>query len=507
MRDLYALDPDGVHRDMWVLSDLDPGSVGQSVRFLRNQAVRYDKNEQRLRAVSSGSGRMEMRGDYAREYTRVLKELPAGPRRLAIAYAEGAKVLDDYAAVLARTHAEVHAAATTAQLADTGYRGALAAFCSLVPVTLSGTGVWRGLNQQSARTLSAGLPPPVPDYAVKLGSQAEQAETTRRNAQRQALFATACHRAAALLCAAALDSAADFAGGPGGDIGRGGRPGGQRHFLLSAPTLSDPGQSRDGRARGDFRVLRRWARKLRAQGVASVREMDGNSVKDSRRRPRERAITTARYRRGEFEKVVKVYNFSGQKHDWTPADRAPDRPDKGRLFETSPAPSYDPKARDWSVDGDRDRTHDAEAKLFEDLARLHLREYSGLSASEVDQALEKAARQVKSLDSVDGKFYEPNLRGQLQRTQDRLDLAISELNKRASKKAEGKGGSYSPFVAEDISGDLRMIVDLPSAKLDGVPPEFQVCLSCQKVMIAYESAFPGVRLEVVNLDGERLYPP
>lgn len=51
-----------------------------------------------------------------------------------------------------------------------------------------------------------------------------------------------------------------------------------------------------------------------------------------------------------------------------------------------------------------------------------------------------------------------------------------------------------------------MVVGLPSAKRDGTPPDFQVCLSCKKVMLAYERAFPGMRLEVVNRAGERLHP-
>ncbi|MDX8143149.1 hypothetical protein SK854_13560 [Lentzea sp. BCCO 10_0061] len=87
-----------------------------------------------------------------------------------------------------------------------------------------------------------------------------------------------------------------------------------------------------------------------------------------------------------------------------------------------------------------------------------------------------------------------------------MSLAIDELNKRAAARAEANGTTHTPFSAADISGDLRMVVDLPSAKRDGTPAEFQICMSCQKIMLAYERVFPNMRLEVVNRAGARLYP-
>ncbi len=263
-----------------------------------------------------------------------------------------------------------------------------------------------------------------------------------------------------------------------------------------------------GEREDDFREMREESREKRDEGLDSVREVTGrNPMTDEERRPHERALSTARYRSDRGGEATDFYNFSGKEHDWSPAAEAPQRPPKGeRLFETSYAKSYDPETGGWRDGRGSDRTHDSEPKMFEDLARHQLAEHSGLPRAEVDRALREAARLVDELAKADENHYKNGFKGEVERTRDRIELAISELNKRAEEQARTNGTTYTPFTARDISGELRMVVDLPSAKRDGTPPDFQVCLSCKKVMLAYERAFPGMRLEVVNRAGERLHP-
>ncbi|NUT91010.1 MAG: hypothetical protein HOY78_03170, partial [Saccharothrix sp.] len=59
-----------------------------------------------------------------------------------------------------------------------------------------------------------------------------------------------------------------------------------------------------------------------------------------------------------------------------------------------------------------------------------------------------------------------------------------------------------PFSIDDIQGDVRFVVDLPSGRND--PPSTQVCDSCTDVMLSYREAFPGIRFEVRNLAQEGL---
>ncbi|GAB2834274.1 hypothetical protein GCM10027200_37380 [Lentzea nigeriaca] len=272
---------------------------------------------------------------------------------------------------------------------------------------------------------------------------------------------------------------------------------------------SAPGSAeRRGEREDDFRELREENREKREEGLDSVRELTGrNPSTDAERRPHERTLSTARYRSDRDGESADFYNFSGKQHDWSPAAEAPTQPPKNeRLFETSNATSYDPENGGWRDGSGTPRANDSEPKMFEDLARHQLAEYSGLSRNEVDTALRQANKMVDTLNKEDENYYKNGFKGEVQRTQDRMSLAIDELNKRAAAKAEANGTTYTPFSAADISGDLRMVVDLPSAKRDGTPAEFQICMSCQKVMLTYERIFPNMRLEVVNRAGERLYP-
>ncbi|WP_189256127.1 scabin-related ADP-ribosyltransferase [Lentzea flava] len=285
-------------------------------------------------------------------------------------------------------------------------------------------------------------------------------------------------------------------------------PGHEPNWGDETPESAPESAERRGEREDDFRELREENREKREEGLDSVREMTGrNPSTDAERRPHERTLSTARYRSDRDGESADFYNFSGKQHDWSPAAEAPQQPPKNeRLFETSNATSYDPESGGWRDGSGTPRVNDSEPKMFEDLARHQLAEYSGLSRKEVDAALREANKMVDTLAKEDPNYYRDGFKGEVQRTQDRMSLAIDELNKRAAAQAEANGTTYTPFSAADISGDLRMVVDLPSAKRDGTPAEFQICMSCQKVMLAYERIFPNMRLEVVNRAGERLYP-
>jgi len=274
------------------------------------------------------------------------------------------------------------------------------------------------------------------------------------------------------------------------------------------PEFAPETAERRGEREDDFRELRDDNREKREEGLDAVRELTGrNPSTDAERRPHERTLSTARYRSDRDGESADFYNFSGKQHDWSPAAEAPQQPPKNeRLFETSNATSFDPESGGWRDGSGTPRANDSEPKMFEDLARHQLAEYSGLSRNEVDTALRQANKMVDTLDKEDENYYKNGFKGEVQRTQDRMSLAIDELNRRGAARAEANGTTYTPFSAADVSGDLRMVVDLPSAKRDGTPAEFQICMSCQKIMLAYERIFPNMRLEVVNRAGERLYP-
>ncbi len=89
------------------------------------------------------------------------------------------------------------------------------------------------------------------------------------------------------------------------------------------------------------------------------------------------------------------------------------------------------------------------------------------------------------------------------RARERVRRAIDEINRRG---VEQRGNSYRPFSTEDISGDLRMVIDLPSARDNNIPARFQVCDSCTGVLDVYQKIFPNVRVDAVNLRMERIYP-
>ncbi|WP_037367807.1 hypothetical protein [Amycolatopsis orientalis] len=260
----------------------------------------------------------------------------------------------------------------------------------------------------------------------------------------------------------------------------------------------------------DMRDLRQENRDRRAEGLDGVRELNGNRnpLTDDVRRPHERALTTARFRDANGE-TVDLYSFSGKSHDWTPAKDGPEWPKSERLFGTKDAGPYRPELGMPDPDGKFGRTHDSEPKLLEEMVRHNFAARSGLDRAEIDdivkKEIEKSRREEAAyLKNNHENMYREGLRGDTARARDRMDGALEEINRRGAERAQQNGQTYTPVTREDISGDLRMVVDLPSTKRDMIPNEYQICDSCTDVILQYKQLFPNVRVEVVNLAGERL---
>ncbi|WP_280268034.1 ADP-ribosyltransferase [Nocardia wallacei] len=253
----------------------------------------------------------------------------------------------------------------------------------------------------------------------------------------------------------------------------------------------------------DFNELAERNSNLRSEGLENVRALTSNDpAEDKVRRPAERTLTTARYRMDQGQ-VGDLHGYSGRTHDWRPADETPVRPNRERrLFETKDAAPFDGDSPDGRAERATDRTNDSEVQMLEEIARRHLQDASGLSRKEVEAAIQKAVRRVANDVKFGNKVYPEGLRGEVMRTADRVTQTIEQLNKTAQRNAERNGTDYTPISVEDIRGDVRMVVDLPSGS--NIPPRDQICDSCSDVMMAYRRAFPGIRFEVRNLAQERL---
>ncbi|MET8996320.1 hypothetical protein [Amycolatopsis sp. NPDC004169] len=256
----------------------------------------------------------------------------------------------------------------------------------------------------------------------------------------------------------------------------------------------------------DMRDLRRENRDLREEGLESVRHHDGRNVNpttDDLRRPHDRALTTSRYRSLEGG-VEDIHSFSGKTHDWAPASEGPSYPKHERLFETKEAGTYRPELGEPDPTNKFGRTHDSEPKLMEELVRRDFAERSGLPREEVDDIVKKQIERLRREEAAGARSYDNGLKGDIARAQDRMDGALDEINRRAAERAATRGETYTPITREGMDGDLRMVVDLPSTKRDNIPVDYQICDSCQDVIMQFEKLFPNVRVEVVNLKGEEL---
>ncbi|MFJ7212371.1 hypothetical protein [Amycolatopsis sp. NPDC098790] len=260
----------------------------------------------------------------------------------------------------------------------------------------------------------------------------------------------------------------------------------------------------------DMHDLRQENRDLRAEGLDSVRHHDGRNINpttDDLRRPHDRALTTSRYRSLEGG-VEDIHSFSGMTdgrfHDWAPASEGPNYPKHERLFGTREAGTYRPALGEPDPDFKFGRTHDSEPRLMEELVRRDFAERSGLPREEVDDIVKKQIEKQTREEKVGTRTYDNGLKGDIARAQDRMDGALDEINRRGAARAEARGESYTPITREGMDGDLRLVVDLPAAKRDNIPVDYQICDSCQDVFIQFEKLFPNVRLDVVNIKGEEL---
>ncbi|WP_239070180.1 hypothetical protein [Amycolatopsis sp. SID8362] len=256
----------------------------------------------------------------------------------------------------------------------------------------------------------------------------------------------------------------------------------------------------------DMRDLRRENRDLREEGLDSVRHHDGRNVNpttDDLRRPHDRALTTSRYRSLEGE-AESIHSFSGKTHDWAPASEGPSYPKHERLFETKEAGAYRPELGRPDPEVKFGRTHDSEPKLMEELVRRDFAERSGLPRGEVDEIVRKQIEKLRREEATGSRAYDNGLKGETARARDRMDSALEEINRRGAERASERGETYEPITREGMDGDLRMVVDLPSAKRDNIPVDYQICDSCQDVIMQFEKLFPNVRVEVVNIKGEEL---
>jgi hypothetical protein len=255
----------------------------------------------------------------------------------------------------------------------------------------------------------------------------------------------------------------------------------------------------------DMRDLRQENRDRRAEGLDEVKGLNGNRnpTTDDLRRPHERALTTARFRDADGQ-VDDLYSFSGRTHDWSPAKDGPEYPKHERLFGTKDAGTYRPGLGVPDPDNKFGRIHDSEPKLLEENVRRNFAARSGLDREEVDDIIKKEIEKSRREEAAKTREYRDSLKGETARARDRMDGALDEINHRATERAHARGETFTPITRESIEGDMRMVVDLPSAKRDGIPLEYQICDSCTDVIIQYKRLFPNVRVEVVNLAGERL---
>ncbi|QLY30760.1 hypothetical protein H0264_37675 [Nocardia huaxiensis] len=272
---------------------------------------------------------------------------------------------------------------------------------------------------------------------------------------------------------------------------------------------------------------------LRQSGLEAVRELNNGSdpAADGVRRPDGRTITTLLYRM-DSGSAGEEFGYSGDGHDWPPANETHALPkEEYRLFESKEVALYNPRD-EGNGPSIKPRLHDSEVKLLEELSRRHLEELSGLDREAVDDAIRKSVRKIAGWDRrgfpeipdgpegdtlrqrqrIADEIYEDmreyprypqGLEGEAMRARHRIVEAVRLLNEAAASAASNAGRQHVPFTVHDISGDVRMVVDLPAGR--DYPPAEQICGSCQDVIVAYQEAFPGIRIEVRNLKHEELW--
>ncbi|KAK1178968.1 DUF6531 domain-containing protein [Streptomyces sp. NBS 14/10] len=194
----------------------DPAQIQALAARLRREAEHAEQHTSRLRQVAANSGDLRMQGDYAPRFLRRLAELPARAARLGPAYQGCGDALVAYAQRLEQAKIQSRIALNQGMQADAQYRAALQRFCSLVPMTFSGGGVWRDLNGATAGQYSQSQPPEIRQMAVQIGNYAGQAEQERQAAAQMARAAARAASEAEAACAQAIRAAAPRGSGESG---------------------------------------------------------------------------------------------------------------------------------------------------------------------------------------------------------------------------------------------------------------------------------------------------
>ena len=199
----------------WVLDlagDPTPGSPAEiraMAERLNRHAQLIDRQAATLRGVVAQRAALQLSGDYAARLDTHLPRLPGEAARLSAAYASCARALTTYAIEVDQARTASRQALQRGAQADEAYQGLLRRFSQLVPMTFSGSGLWRGLNGNSAASLSnaAGLRAERWTYAVQVGNNAGRCESERQFACQQARTAARYYEEASRRCAAAIRAA------------------------------------------------------------------------------------------------------------------------------------------------------------------------------------------------------------------------------------------------------------------------------------------------------------
>ncbi|WP_234445389.1 hypothetical protein [Streptomyces rimosus] len=185
----------------------DPAEVQVLAARILREAKHAEQHAHRLRQVAANSASLRMEGDYAPRFQAILAELPEPAVILGPAHETCGQALTAYAKFLEQAKAQSRIALSRGIEADAQYTAALRQFYSVVPVTPTGGGTWRGLNGATAGYLSQYQPPEIRQMAVEIGNYAGQAERARQSAAQMARAAAQTVAEAEAQCAQAIRAA------------------------------------------------------------------------------------------------------------------------------------------------------------------------------------------------------------------------------------------------------------------------------------------------------------
>ncbi|GAA0899321.1 hypothetical protein GCM10009574_083640 [Streptomyces asiaticus] len=185
----------------------DPVQIRALAARLLREAEYAEQHANRLRQVAANHANLRMEGDYAARFQTVLAELPQPAAPLGPAHEACGKALTAYAETLEEAKTQSRIALSRGIEADAQYTAALRQFYSVVPVSSTGSGLWRGLNGATAGYLSQYQPPEIRQMAVQIGSYAGQAEQERQAAALMAREAAQVAAEAEVQCAEVIRAA------------------------------------------------------------------------------------------------------------------------------------------------------------------------------------------------------------------------------------------------------------------------------------------------------------